>query len=226
MWAVEHVLSSDAQHLTTKYNPQYKSRHGIANKENADAQAQRVAQFFAALPDDSISASDEGVEIAVEALASLNAALKSPNIIIQAWQSLPGLHTKPQRDFAKHKKGALLFMAPPEKIKELQKRVVKRTKGLREEFKKNRTPPSEQMSRIQKELSAVSKGYHFGYTDLSAAKSGSEYRDPSTFRKCKAQYRELLHRQRDDAAYAREMRKAILTQVYTNINYIPLADFN
>ena len=222
---MERVLDSDVQQLCAM---RYIPISDIISKKNAPVHTHRIAQFFSAIQDDSISASEEGVALAVQVLTSLDAALKCRSAVVEFLRKLPvnsRWRPKLRKGLSKHKKRALLFMAPPDKIPELQKRISDSTKQLCKELRQNRKVPRIAQSHIQQKLAALNNGAASGYADVGAAQNGSAYLDPTAFEEYKGAYRKLLHCQWTDAAHAREARRAMIVEVYSTADYIPLADF-
>ena len=225
VWAVERALDADVQQLCAESrSPVF----DVISKKNAHAHTQRVAQFFNAIQDDSISASEEGMDLAVQALSSLQAALKSRSVIVEILRKLPmnpSRRPKVRRGLKQQNKRALLFMAPPDKTKELQKRISNATKQRCKELRKDRKVPRVEQSHIQQTLATWSDDYPSGFTDVGAGKLGSAYLDSSAFEEYKAAHGELQNRRWSDATHAREARSAMITKVYSIANYVPLAEF-
>jgi hypothetical protein len=196
--------------------------------KNSTSHAQQITQFFNAIEDDSVSVSEEGIELAIRVLASLDASLTCRSTMTELFRKL-SITSKQRpilrRGLSKHKKRALLFMAPPEKTKELQKRVSQAAQEQVKELKIDRRVSRVNQSHIKQKLASTNSGVRAGFTDVSAAAEGAQYLDPTATEEQRSAYRRLLHDQRIDAAHALELRKAMMVQVYTEIDYIALADF-
>jgi hypothetical protein len=224
-WSVERALDADVQQFCAgKYNP-YRD---IINNKTAPIHTHRIADFFSAIHDDNISASEEGLALATDVLASFEAALQCRSTVVEFMRKLPlNSHRRPKlrKGLLKHKKRALLFMAQPDKIKELEKQISDFTKERMIELKQDRNVARTEQNHIQQGLESWNNGAASGYEDVSAAPQGSAYLDSAAIEAHNNAYQNLLRCQQNDSAHAREARKAMIVEVYTTIDYIPLADF-
>jgi hypothetical protein len=222
---VERALDSDVQQLcAAKYNPVT----DIVSRKSASIHTRRIAQFFNTIQDDNISASEEGIALAVQVLTSLSAALECRSTVVEFMRKLSitsGRRPKLRKGLSKHKRRALLFMAPQDRIQEIEKRISDSTKQLSTELRQDRKVPRIAQSHIQQKLAALNNGAASGYSDIGAAPIGSTYADSTALEAYKGTYQKLLHQQRKDADRAQEARRAMIVKVYSTADYVPLADF-
>jgi hypothetical protein len=224
---VERSLDSDVQQLCNS-GPMIPIMDTLT-KKSALTHTPRLQQFLHKIPNDSSTASQEGIELAVQVLGSLNAALRASNIIIDVLTRIPGLSTrrvKLRRKVSEYTRQALLFMVPPAMVKDIKKRIKEERKKLGRELRKNTETPRIAQNIIRRKLATLTTDSTNGFVDISAAEEGSIYMAPNSFQRHRSTYRRLLNQQRDDALHARETREETTVNVYATRDFLPFTDFN
>ena len=205
--------------------------------------APQLQQFLNAIPhNESIIASEQGIALTVQVLASLNAALGSlnaalgsSNIIKSAIRSIPGLSSrraKLRKHMKKYNEYAVSFLAPPSMAWNIKSRIREEAAKLRREateLRRNSTNPKVVPSITHRKLGTLTtdSASPFGFDDVSADQEGSVYLDPVAWESRKAEYGRLVDEQRADMARARATREARISRVYSDstVNYIRLTSF-
>jgi hypothetical protein len=190
----------------------------------------RLQQLLDAIPrSESITASEEGMRMAVAVLATLNAALRSSSRLKDAFSWLLILfnrRVKLRRKVFKYKKHALSFMAPPAIVKDIKKSVDQETSELRKELKLFKGKPRTAQSIIRRKLRTLTEDPNAEFVDICAEEEGSKCLDLPSFEKHKTAYNELIHQQTADSIHAQQMRDEIKSTPYTEMNYVSLTEFS
>lgn len=217
-WAVEHDLDSDIQQLC-RSNPtiDFLSKGTILNH------APRIRQFLNAIPkDDSVTASEEGLQLAVQVLAFLTATLK-PSIFHGVLSS--DRRVKLRQNVSSHYGRALSFMVPPKMAGDMKKRIREETKKVRKDLKATKGGHKTAQTVVPKRLEAITSSPP-GFLDMCAAQEGSMYLEPSAFQNHNAVFEQLLGQQRNDTEHAQQSRNALLATAYTETDFISLTTFS
>lgn len=223
---MEHALDSDIQQLCSSNGTVI----DLINKKSILTHTPRVHQFLNEIPkDDSITASKQGINLAVQVLGTMTAALRSSNIIIDLLSSTPGFpgrRAKLRRKVSKYNSDALSFMGSPSLVKDIKRSIKKERKNLGKELRLDTTTPRVAQNIIRRKLATLTRDSPHGFVDVAAAEEGSIYLDPNSFQTHQSAYAQLLHQQRTDGLHAGEMREEIIASAYTAMDYLPLTSFN
>lgn len=215
-WAIERDLDSDIEQLC-RTNPTIDS----LSKSTILNHTPRIRQFLNAIPkDDSVTASEEGIKLAVDVLSFLTATLK-PSF----FSSLSNRQAKLRGNISAYHAKALSFMVPPAKAGGIKKRIKEETKKLRKDMKTNKAAPNTTQSVVPRKLEAMT-GVTAEYLDICAAQEGSIYLEPSAFQSHIATFKRLSEQQRTDTTHAQQARDAILATAYTETDFISLTTFS
>lgn len=223
VWAVEYALDCDIQQICdTNY------KIDAVNSQNILLHTPRVQQFVAEIPkDDSITASDEGISLAIQVLSFLNAALCSSSIISDVLHSIPGLtdrRVKLRRTVSKYQSVALSFLVPPKMVKPIKKRIEDESKLLRKDLKADKKAPRINQNIVRQRMSKLT-GSPLGFNDVAAEGDGSVFLNPQEWDNHVTAYRLFRTRLQDDVKYAKEIREEMIANVFTNSDFVSLTSF-
>jgi hypothetical protein len=193
------------------------------------AHAPLLSQFLNAIPsdDESATASEAGIGLATWVLGSLDAAMKSSNILKGILGGIPGLTSRRSRlrrrtqDF---KRDAISFMAPPSKAATISKAIDDAKKDPYRESKKE---PETIQQRVHERLGLLYKeqvvGFH-NLLDLSATSKGSVFVSSADFGRRLSARQSLLSQEQSNFFLTQEARNEMLSNIGIEQTFIPLAN--
>jgi len=221
---VERALDSDIQQLC---NHDRVIRDKV-KKNTVLNHTPRLQTFLSGIPNDAVTIPEQGIEIAIQVLSSLNASLNSSYSIVGLLARIPGVRSRRvhiRRSVSRYHREALEFMAPKSMRQEIQSGITKEEDKLTKEMRKDRRARRPFQNPIRRKLKALTGDSSAGFIDIAAAEEGTRYISPDEFEARKVAYMQLLKQQRNDMNYARETRDETITPAFEILDFLPVTSF-